>query len=609
MRLPPRPDLDWKDDGTPVDRRVDDVFYTVDDGLAEARAVFLSGCGLPERWRTKPAFTVAELGFGTGLNFLAAWQLWQTTRPPDGWLNFVSFEGFPLEVEDIARAMRPWTELTQLAEALCAAWPPRAKGVRQITWPSERLTLILHVGAIEETLPQSVFTADAWFLDGFSPAKNPAMWADSLYPLIAARSRPGTCAATFTVAGAVRRGLTQAGFSVTKAPGHGRKRERLEAVFNGAKTIPVVNQTPHVAIIGVGIAGACLARQLTDRGAKVTIFDTADGPAQGASGNPLALVMPRLDASDSVQARLFVDAYLAAQAFYKDRDGVAISETVHQPRDPQEADRFAKVLADPPLGLAQLEALQGGGLLHKGSLSVQPSVLIPALLAGTELCWQTPATVELSERTVNGSAFDAIVLASGWQQPPEIADALDLTPRLGQIEWTEAEPGSPASAIARGDYAIAAHGLRLWGATYEDPDQAGPQTSRAARSKNMQALEALNPYWRQAAIRGPAHSRAGIRATTADRLPLIGGYPDVEAAIADRSALARAGWEVAASDYHRPGIFVATGYGSRGFTWAPWAAMILTAQIFADPLPAPTASLRTIAPIRQVIRRLKRGQI
>ena len=226
MRLPPRPNLEWKDDGTPVDPRVDDVYYSVQDGLAETRAVFLSGCGLPENWQDRATFMIAELGFGTGLNFLATWQLWQQTRPENGWLNFVSFEGFPLDAQDIERAMQPWPELAEFAEQLCEKWPTRAYGVRHLIWPDARLSLTLHIGLIADALPQAMFKADAWFLDGFSPAKNGAMWDEALWPLIAERSAAGARVGTFTVAGAVRRGLASAGFTVDKRPGHGRKRER-----------------------------------------------------------------------------------------------------------------------------------------------------------------------------------------------------------------------------------------------------------------------------------------------------------------------------------------------------------------------------------------------
>ncbi|WP_143435662.1 tRNA (5-methylaminomethyl-2-thiouridine)(34)-methyltransferase MnmD, partial [Henriciella aquimarina] len=177
-RLPPRPDLAWQEDGTPVDARVGDVYFSRHNGLEETRAVFLQGCGLPARWQDRTGFTIGELGFGTGLNFLAAWQLWRETRGPDGWLHFVSFEGYPLAREDAARALAAWPELADLAAKLLDAWPERARGVQRRVWPDERLTLTLHTGEIAEMLPQARLRADAWFLDGFSPAKNDAMWAE-----------------------------------------------------------------------------------------------------------------------------------------------------------------------------------------------------------------------------------------------------------------------------------------------------------------------------------------------------------------------------------------------------------------------------------------------
>lgn len=607
MRLPPRPDLIWKPDGTPVDPRVDDVYYSVQDGLAETRAVFLAGCGLPDAWQTRSSYTIAELGFGTGLNFLATWQAWQATRSDTGWLNFVSFEGFPLDADDIRQAMRPWPELAEFAEQLCAAWPPRAKGVRQLMWPEARLTLTLHIGLIEETLQRVRFKADAWFLDGFSPAKNDAMWAEPLWPLMAERSAPGARVGTFTVAGAVRRGLASAGFRVEKKPGHGRKRERLEAVFDrpGAGPEPSCTEPPRVAILGAGIAGACLARRLNDRGADVTVFDPATGPAQGTSGNPLALVMPRLDATDSAQARLLIDAYLNALSFYQDRPGIIPASTVQRPRDHADADRFAKVLADPPLALDQLEALSGPGLLHKGSLIVRPAELLAGLLEGVHVRWGKRPEIDLDTREISGTSFDAIVFANGWHMRSHFPE-FDLTGRQGQVDWFESDAPGPDSALASGHYCLTTGLTRLWGATYSDPGDTGPVTSAAAQAENAQGLDALAPYWRGEAKRAKIQSRAGIRATTADRLPLIGAVPDADALAQDRPHLERAAWRIAPEAYARPGLFVAGGFGSRGFTWAPWAASILTAAIFNDPDPATTETQRAIVPNRQILRRLKR---
>ena len=608
MRLPPRPDLHWKDDGTPVDERVGDVYYSVEDGLAESRAVFLAGCGLPEVWRDRAQFTIAELGFGTGLNFLAAWQMWRENRPAQGWLNVVSFEGFPLDAEDVERALKPWPELSELAANLSAKWPPRAKGVRHISWPEERISLTLHVGLIADTLPEAQFHADAWFLDGFSPAKNEAMWDDTLWPLIAKRSAPGARAATFTVAGAVRRGLSTAGFKVEKQPGHGRKRERLEAVLDGRpETFPPGNSDRRkIAIVGAGIAGACLAHTLTERGAAVTVFERDGAPALSASGNPLALVMPRLDAADTVQARLLIDAYLSAQAFYEGRPGTAVTETLHTPRNAQEIERFQRLLADPPLDLEQLEAVRGNGVLHKKSLILEPAKLIPALLEKIDIHTQVQAEIDYEARTVNGTAFDAVILANGWHMQADLPE-LDLTGRLGQVEWFRSDVSAPPAAQASGHYALAFENTRLWGATFADQNGPEPDISAQATEENLAALEALNPYWRQEIRKAELKARAGVRATTADRLPLIGALPIENQMHADRQKLERQSWSIAPEAYARPGIYIAGGFGSRGFTWAPWAAQILTSIIFEDPLPVRREALRMIVPNRQILRKLKRS--
>ncbi len=608
MRLPPRPDLHWKEDGTPVDERVGDVYYSVDDGLAETRTVFLKGCGLPEAWQGRGGFTVAELGFGTGLNFLALWQMWRETRGAQGWLHFVSFEGFPLDREDAEQALQPWPELAELAAKLCARWPVRAKGVQQIVWPEERLTLTLHMGMIEDTLPQSEFLADAWFLDGFSPAKNEAMWGEALWPFIAKRSAPGARVGTFTVAGAVRRGLEHAGFEVERVPGYGRKRQRLEATFQSELRVPIDFEPPkRIAIIGAGISGACLAYALKQRGLDPTIFDQAESLGAGASGNPLALVMPRLDAGDTVQARLLVDAYVAAQGFYRGLPGVERTEVLHRPRDEKEAARFAKVLADPPLGLEQLEALKEGGLLHKQAMILRPEMLLPALLKGMDVHWGRSADVDFEARAVNGEAFDAIVLAGGWQMGDALPQ-LDLTGRLGQVDWVQSTVDAPPSALAAGHYALASGEMRLWGATFEAM-QGPPQVSQAAQETNAHALDQLAPYWRQEAGRFEVESRASARATTADRLPLIGGLPDDEMLIDMRAQLERQQWSVDLGFGECEGLYLAAGYGSRGFTWGPWAAEILTARLLGNPIPARAEALSVVTPSRQILRRLKRGLI
>lgn len=606
-RLPPRPDLSWKDDGTPVDERAGDIYFSRHDGLEETRTVFLRGCGLPGRWAGRPAFTIAELGFGTGLNFLGAWQLWQSARRPGQWLHFVSFEGYPLDAGDAAQALSAWPELEDFAARLLAAWPQRAFGVQRVSWPDEGLTLTLHTGDIAQTLPAARLRADAWFLDGFSPSRNEAMWANALWPLVRERCRQDAILATFTVAGSVRRGLSAAGFRVEKKPGFGRKRERLEVrAPSQAEPAPDLHglrpfdQPPvKVRIAGAGIAGACAARILLDRGLEVEVIDAGSGPAGAASGTPLALVMPRLDAGDTLQARLLIDAYLAARRFYDGRPGVSRTDVAHRPKDARDAGRIGKILADPPLGLENLEALAGGGQLHKDALIIDPAVLIPSLLKGAQCRFgESLGADELGDGVPT-------ILAAGHSMK-SFLPWLDIEGRLGQVESAHSAADAPPSAIAMGDYAAALGSKRVWGATFERWDGETVRTSDEARSANMQALETLAPYWRQEARSLETASRAGVRATTPDRLPLIGRVPE-HAQVLQVFDGVRYGQPVERDAPLAGHLLIAGGFGSRGFTWGPWAGEILASQLLDEPAPATQQALQAVSPMRQILRRLKRG--
>ena len=215
-----KPDIEWRDRDVPVSRVFDDPFYSLDNGLEEARYVFLRGNNLPQRFQD--GFHIAELGFGTGLNLLSALHLWRASGCP-GVLHFTSFEAYPLPPEDMRRAQMAFASLAPLAEELSTQW-----GATEIDLPDLRFCLV--VGDARETLPAWGGQADAWFLDGFSPAKNPELWEEGLLKEVARHTKPGGTAATYTAAGAVRRALSAAGFDVTRVPGYGRKRHMSLAV-------------------------------------------------------------------------------------------------------------------------------------------------------------------------------------------------------------------------------------------------------------------------------------------------------------------------------------------------------------------------------------------
>ncbi len=214
----------------------DDLYFSADNGLAESKFVFLDGNKLPETWLEPDRFVICETGFGTGLNFLSAWKLFEETTDPQQSLDFISFEKYPLDAEKIGLYLQPWlTFFDGRLQKLVLHYPPKIPGFHRIVL-NERVTLTLIFDDINDAIPKLVADVDAWFLDGFKPSTNPDMWSDTVMENMARLSRKGTRLATFTAAGKVRRGLIAAGFFVEKVTGFGRKREMIIGCFAGKET-------------------------------------------------------------------------------------------------------------------------------------------------------------------------------------------------------------------------------------------------------------------------------------------------------------------------------------------------------------------------------------
>ena len=221
MRKDQQAEIEWRD-GVPVSRQFDDPYFSMQDGLAETNHVFLAGNDVPNRFRD--GFRIAELGFGTGLNALAAWQSWLQAKIP-GQLRFTSFEAFPMSPEDMAQALAHYPTLAVLSDQLIEAW----RSGTELHTDTFHLQVIL--GDARKTLPDWTDKADAWFLDGFAPANNPQMWGDDMMHQVARHTNPGGSFATYTAAGAVRRALQAAGFQVERRTGFGRKRHMTVGVL------------------------------------------------------------------------------------------------------------------------------------------------------------------------------------------------------------------------------------------------------------------------------------------------------------------------------------------------------------------------------------------
>ena len=580
------PRLLWTDDGAPQSGRFGDVYFSREDGLAETRAVFLTGCGLPEAWRGRRRFTVAELGFGTGLNIAALLDLWRREGPADGRLHIFSVEGFPLTRDEAARALSNWPEIAEAADALLAVWPAPTPGLHRLELPGFNATLDLAIGDVETALDQWSGAADAWFLDGFAPSTNPAMWSDAVMDGVAARSAPGARVATFTVAGMVRRGLGERGFVVEKRPGHGRKRERLEATLPGRAPEAA---SPGVAILGAGIAGAALARAFAARGLRPTVIE-ADRTGAGASGFDAALVTPRLDAGDRGIAALYAAALERAGALYAATPGAVLAEGVLQlEQAPRDAGRHARLAAQdlwPEGAMTVLDAdacaarlgepVETGGLLMRDAMAIRPTAVLEAWLAQADRIGATVAGIERGEdgwRVIgpDGATVlkaDVVVLAGGWGNAALAPDAA-LSPVAGQAEVVEGVSGGP---LAWGGYAVPTGEGLLYGATHAR-GVTEPQPSAEAAERNLAAVATRLPLLAaRIAAAGAGRSRTAVRATTPDRLPLAGAMAE--------------------------GLFILGGLGSRGFCAAPLLAEHIAAVVMGAPSPLARDLAARVTPSR-----------
>jgi len=584
----------FDDDGLPRSRRYGDVYFSREGGLAESRAVFLAGCGLPGRWTGRRRFTVAELGFGTGLNILALLELWRAHRPPGGQLSVFSVEAEPLSADDARRALGAWPELADLSAPLLARWPGRRAGFHRIALPEFAATLDLAVMEAAPALEAWDGRADAWFLDGFAPAVNPAMWRDELMALVAARSASGAVAATYTIAGQARRALAAAGFRLERRPGFGGKRERLEAVLPGESTPE--HASPRIAVIGAGIAGAALARAFRDQGAQAQVFE-AMRPGAGASGNPAALVTPRLDAGLGDAAQLHAQAFADAIARYEALDGAVIARGVLQlEAAPRDTARFAKIAGSDLFegALTILSAAKTSQALGEPSspaldlasaLVVDPARILAAWLPVTEAA--AVAVLEPAEggwrlHDAGGQSlgeFGVVCLATGaalaelWPEAP-------IQPVRGQLSWASA--ASPPAASGWGGYVGPTRAGIMFGATH-DRDDAGGEWRAADDARNLAALADRLPCLARGLSAAPISGRASVRAATSDQMPI-------------------AGWIA-------PGVAVLGGLGSRGFTLAPLLAQHVAALALGAPSPLPTPLARLISPGRFAERAARRGLV
>lgn len=588
-KLPQIPSIEFDANGIPSASAFGDTYFSKSGGIDECRAVFINGCGLPHAWRGKENYVIAETGFGTGLNFLTTWKLWDEESKSGNApkiLHFISFELYPFTKTQAVEALQHYPELEKYSKILLEKWPRRAFGVQRI-WICENIALTIVIGDIENTLPQLSFTANAWFLDGFTPSRNEKMWSDVVFANIARLCKPDARIATYSVSGLVKNGLSNAGFIVQKQKGFATKRERLEAYLPNDEFIAPNQANPKTAIIiGGGIAGHAAAFALSKRGIKAIIIDNDKDGLIKASNNPAGLIMPRLDKVESNEARLYRAAFLFAAALYESlSNGYFPCPIIEHPKSDRDLTKFTALENDPPFD-SDLLRFGAGTLTHYSGGIVRPKELLSALLLDGEII-NTDARKLVRNEAGNWCAHDiagaliaegeVCIIASG----AKITDFCDFAPRAiyggaGTICHAKDINQSDFTNFGGKSYCLGLLDAVVFGASFKRCELSQtPYPSQEEIDNNIKNLFELAPKIASQIDKEKLIARASMRVVTKDLLPIIGPL-----------------------EHEGPNLYAIGALGSRGFSLAPIAGEIVASLVCNEPIPLEDKLLNIIAPNR-----------
>lgn len=628
--------------GVPVSQLFDDIYFNKDGGIAETEHVFVQGNHLLERFsQLQPydTFTLAETGFGTGLNFLVTRQYWLKHAPSNARLHFISLEKYPLAKQDIEQVWQSWQPLADICPAFIAQYPPALEGFYTLFFDQGRIQLTLILGDLLEQLPQLRASIDAWYLDGFAPSKNPEMWQAQLYEQIARLSSQQATLATFTVARQVREGLTHAGFLIEKRPGFGKKREMLIAKRQLTDSAHHQTKPQRVLVVGAGLAGACTARMLAERGIAVTLIEAQAGPAQQGSGNAQGALYAKLAVKPTAESALHLQGLLYSVNLLKqlptqnpplaDLCGVlqlACSE--------KETHRQALLLQEnryPDSLLRRVDAQEASELM--GCNTPFSGVFFP------DAGWVAPADYchYLLDHPLINCRFNETLLSltpfsDGWQLTTDrepvtashvvICTAADAR-KIPGLEYLPIKPIRGQTTLIDADRTDIKLKTVVCGEGYISPSRSGEYCfgatfdlhyhDRACRDsdhqKNIDQLAKAIPAFSDLTP-DQCKGRTGFRCSTADYLPLVGEAPDDQSTVKAFASLRYDANSCQGQPIPRlKGLYVNLGHGSKGLITCPISAAVITGMITNEPCPLPYHLLERIDPVRFILRDLSKRRI
>ena len=612
-------------EGTPWSELYGDVYHSSAGACAQTQFVFMAGNGLPERWQNRDTFVIVETGFGLGHNFLTTWAAWRADSARSKRLHFISVEKHPFSREDLIEAHAASGAPQSLSAQLTNRWPGILPGAHRLEFEQGQVILTLLLGAADDMLTQVAARADAIYLDGFSPAKNPEMWSLPVFRALARLADSETTLATWSVSGAVREGLKEAGFDVEKAQGFGEKREMLRGNYRGAKERQKACENPRAIVVGAGLAGTAIAERLAARGYQVHVLEALDSAAQGASGNLAGAFRPLPSKDDNRISRITRAGFLYGLQHLAQLEASGHQVTweqcgvLHLARSHDQEIKQREVVSALQLPKDFLRWVDANTATHKAGHTashggwwfpdggwIQPSSLCSANLASQadRVRLSTHTVVERIEHR-NGQWYAIDTEGNDIDHAPTmvLANAQDAR-RLGKADWL------PLRA-ARGQVShlpmaqLAPLGVVVCGQGYLTPGIGGHAALGASfvvddfdlalreeeHAENLAKLERMLPGYATDVPLTELTGRVSLRPVSLDRLPMVGQLPLITQGEGyNLDTLPR-----------QDGLWLISGFGARGLVWSSVCGELLASQICGDPLPLERDLVESLDPARFII--------
>lgn len=619
--------IKWENN-TPISKSFNEGYFSSSGGLEESSHVFINGNNLPQAWKNSDVFTIAESGFGTGLNFLNVWDLYEKSKNKPKDLYFISVEKEPLGLNDLKKANSFYPSLSKYAKKLQNLYPPLNQGVHYLEFG--QVKLILCFGDIKQMFSNMNFRANVWFLDGFSPAKNPDMWDIKTLSIVKNLSLESSTLSTFSVAKNLRDNLISLGYEVEKKEGFGKKRHMLFAMLKQNSIVtkkpwfypPKSSNKKNAIILGAGIAGSCLAYKLAKRGWKIDILDKFEKAGQGASGNHCGVVAPLITKPNVDLGRMYESSYLQALKFYGEilEDEGGFFGVKHYAYDKNYQQRWSiwnqmqnSIFSCKKDEIGNYFEIFNGGF-------VQPYKICQKLINLSENIsfhglHEVKNYIHEDNKykviTQNKKEFKAsvLIIALGVDSAKFLPNHTLCTQNIrGQVTFLPKSIDTKVPLCANGYICPFIEGKQLIGATYIKDD-----SCLSVRQKDHEVnLNSIKEFLPKIDINPKElDGRVSFRCSSSDRFPIIGAVYDEEFYKQEYKALP---WKkhnphIFKKGVYLPNLFISTAHGSRGLTSAVLGANIITSMLENLPIPIENDIFYALHPARFTIRRLQRQEV